>query len=69
MKPGSKKPGIDRQSETQWIVRVRERPVENKANEALILAVSEELKIPQRRIRILQGEHSRKKLIEIEDAD
>lgn len=63
VKPGSKKPGIEK-TEDGWIIRVRERAVENKANEAVMEAAAQELGIPRSRIRIVLGATSRTKVIE-----
>lgn len=63
-KPGSKKPGIEKSAEL-WVVRIRERPVEGQANEAIIAALSEELGIARSKIQILRGDRSKEKLVEI----
>ena len=64
-KPNSKKTGIEKISETEWTVKVRESALEGQANDAIIKAVAEELKIPKTRIIILRGQKSKHKLLEI----
>ncbi len=66
VKPRSKKPGIEKVSDHEWIVRVREAPVDGRANLAVMAAVAAELGIPKSRVRLLHGESSRQKLLSIE---
>lgn len=47
------------------ICRVTAPPVDGKANAALIKLLAAEFRIPKSRIRILQGETSREKLVEL----
>ena len=63
VKPNSKKIGIETLDESHWIVRVKESPVDGKANEAVIKAIAEKLDIPKSRIDILKGHTSKHKLI------
>ncbi len=65
VKPGSKKPGIEKQDEDHWTVRLRERAVEGRANAALIQAVAAELGVAPSRVRFVRGEKSRTKTLEI----
>lgn len=46
-------------------VRVTAPPVDGKANKALIQLLARELAVPKSKIRILQGETSRDKLVEL----
>lgn len=66
VKPGSKKPGIEKKNE-YWVIRVRERPVENQANLAVIDAIAKELGVPRSRVKILQGNTSKTKVVEVSD--
>ena len=50
---------------THWRVAVRERAVENRANEALIEFLSHETGISQKNITITHGHTSRQKTVEI----
>jgi uncharacterized protein (TIGR00251 family) len=48
-------------------IRIAAPPVENAANHALIEFIAERLGIAKRRVRILSGATSRKKILEIDD--
>ena len=49
-------------------IRLNAPPVDGKANEALIAFIAEKLSVRQRDIRILRGQTSRQKLIDIDSA-
>lgn len=66
-KPGSKKPGIDIAADGKFIVRVAARPVEGKANDAIIQALAEHFEIAPSRIRLIGGGKSKVKRFEIPD--
>ncbi len=53
-------------NETLW-VKVSAPPVKGKANERLIRILADRLSLPKSKIKILQGETSRNKLVEVED--
>lgn len=65
VKPNSKKPGIEIVNETEWIVKVREPALEGKANEAVLFAIAKKLELPPKKVILLKGEKSKKKLVEI----
>jgi uncharacterized protein YggU (UPF0235/DUF167 family) len=65
VKPSCKKPGIEKVTETSWIIKVREAPVDGKANDAVIQAISRELKVPPSFITLIRGATGRTKLFEI----
>jgi uncharacterized protein (TIGR00251 family) len=48
-------------------IRIAAPPVENAANHALIEFVAEHLGIAKRRVRVVSGATSRKKVLEIDD--
>lgn len=50
-------------------VNVTAPAVENRANEALVVLLARELKVPRSGIRIRQGQGSRRKLVEIAGVD
>ena len=54
---------------THWRVAVRERAVENKANEALVEFLAHETGVPQKNITITHGHTSRQKTVEIMGID
>lgn len=58
-KPNSKKEGIQKISEQEWIVRVRTQAIDGKANE--------ELGVPKSKVKIVSGETSKKKILEIQE--
>ena len=64
--PGAKRTGWQGLwNGTHWRVAVRERAVDNKANEALIEFLSIETGVPQKNITITHGTTSRQKQVEI----
>ena len=48
-------------------VRLQAPPVDGKANKALVAFLAKELGVPKSKIRILKGETSRVKLLEVPD--
>lgn len=65
VKPGSKVEAVDQLSELAYRVRVRARPVDGKANDAVIAALAKHFGVARSRIQLLKGEKSRKKLFAI----
>lgn len=63
-KPGSRKPGVEKRSDGEWIVRVREPATEGRANAAIVRAVAGELGLPPSAVRLVRGESARTKLLE-----
>ena len=64
--PGAKRTGWQGLwNGTHYKVAVRERAVDNKANEALIEFLSQETGIPQKNITITHGATNRQKTVEI----
>ncbi len=51
------------------VVRVTAPPVDRAANEAVVALLAERLDIPRRAIRIVGGETSRNKSVEIDGLD
>ncbi|NPA32895.1 MAG: DUF167 domain-containing protein [Aquificae bacterium] len=66
VKPLSKKEGVRKLGENTYEVRVKEPPSEGRANERLLVLLSEHLRVPKSALRILRGHTSRKKLVEVE---
>lgn len=52
-------------SQSEYCVRLTAAPEKGKANEQLIEAIAEHLKIPKSRITILRGLTSRDKILQI----
>jgi len=73
VKTRSKKPGVEKLDEGNglagspqvFIIRVKEAPIEGKANAAVIKALAENLGIASWRIKILSGSTSSNKVVEI----
>lgn len=64
--PGAKHTGWQgKWNGTHWRVAVRERAVENKANEALIDFLAKEAGVPKKNITITHGLTNRQKQVEI----
>jgi uncharacterized protein YggU (UPF0235/DUF167 family) len=51
------------------LVRVSAPAVDGKANAATITAVADSLNLPRRNLRIVSGQRSRTKILEVEGAD
>lgn len=67
IKPGSKKgPLVERVSDDELLVYVKERAVEGQANDALIKILSDFFDTPKTRISIEKGHKSRQKIVKIE---
>ncbi len=66
VKPNSKFPGVEITEENKWTIKVRERAIEGKANEAVISVISEKIKIPKSKIKLIRGEKSKIKIFLIE---
>jgi len=65
VKPGARIEEVTRVDAVNFIVSVKEPPVEGKANKALIRVLSEYLNVPKNCIQILRGGKGRNKVIEI----
>jgi uncharacterized protein len=64
VKPGSKKPGLTRENDT-LVLRVRERAVEGKANEACVRALATAYGVAPSAVELVRGARSRRKSFEI----
>ena len=62
--PNSKKNRVLRKAEDSFEVFVRAKPVEGKANDALLDLLSEYLKIPRSKVRLVRGAMSHNKIVE-----
>ncbi len=66
VKPGSKQNLVEhRTGEDRYIVRVKEKAIEGKANAAVIALLSDHFKVPKNRISIIRGFKGKNKLLEI----
>jgi uncharacterized protein (TIGR00251 family) len=66
VKPRSRQEKIEK-TDNGYIAYVREPPIENKANKALIKLLSEYFGVPKSQIFISSGMRSRQKIVEIND--
>lgn len=64
-KPNSKKEKVEKLSELHYRVSVKAAPVEGKANDAIIKALSVFFKIPKTSIQLLRGAQGKIKIFEI----
>ena len=65
VKPNARQEKIEKVNESHFLIRVKEKPQEGKANKAVIRALAEYFGIPQADIVLLRGETAREKLFEI----
>ncbi len=66
VKPGAKKKEVLKISENNFIVNVKERAVENKANLAVIKALADYFDISKSRVKIISGLKSKTKTVLVE---
>ena len=67
--PRAKKTGLAGTREGAVVIRVAAPPVEGAANEALLRFLAEHLGVPRRAVRIVNGQSSRRKRVEIAGLD
>jgi len=65
VKPNAKQVKIERVNESHFLIRVKEKPQEGKANRAVIKALAEYFGIPQADVVLVKGQSSREKIFEI----
>ena len=65
VKTNARQGGVEKLAKNIYIVSVKEKPEKGKANKAAIKAIADYFKISSKNIRIVSGQTSRKKLIEI----
>ena len=66
VKPNARHPSVEKISEAEFRVTVRAPAQEGRANRAVIEALAEFLAVPKSTLRIVRGQSSRKKLVEID---
>ena len=64
--PRSAKISISAEGPNEYKVKLTAAPVNGSANKQLLKILSEKLSVPLNSIRILSGEHARKKILQIE---
>jgi uncharacterized protein (TIGR00251 family) len=65
--PNASKSEIISLDSGEWKIKIQASPEDGKANGALIQLLAKHFKIPKNSIRIVAGEKSRQKIIEIFD--
>lgn len=65
VKPGAKQTSVEKQADGSFLIKVKERAVEGRANEAVLEAVADYFDIPKNRAMIIRGRQSRNKVIEL----
>lgn len=67
VKPGSSRTAVGGQYDGALIVAVQSRAVEGKATEAALTALSSAIGCRRREVRLVSGERSRSKIVEVPD--
>lgn len=67
VKFGSGKRGVEMIGDSEYVVRVKERPVKGKANKEMIDLLSKFFKVPKNKIKIVSGTTSSKKIVQIDE--
>lgn len=65
VKPGSKTSGIEGFEGDMLKIKLRAQPFEGSANEELLEMLSEILKVPESKLKIIKGKSSRYKIVKI----
>ncbi len=65
VKPRAKTEEVRKTDDSQYIASVHAPPQEGKANKALIELLANYFSVPKSSVRIIRGQTSRKKLIEV----
>lgn len=65
VKPNSKQRKLEKIDDNNFLVWVKEKPIEGKANQAVVDILSECLGVAKSTIVLLKGESSRNKIFEL----
>lgn len=63
VKPGSKQTAVEKQADGTFLVKVKERAVEGRANDAVMEAVADYFDVPKSALALVRGKKSRNKII------
>ncbi|UCF80251.1 MAG: DUF167 domain-containing protein [Acidobacteriota bacterium] len=66
VKPRSKEEHVERSADGSYVVRVKEPPVEGRANDAVRRALARHFGVAPSRVRVLRGHKGRRKVAEIQ---
>lgn len=64
-KTGAKKEFVEKLSETEFVVSVKEPPIDGRANWAITRAIAENFNVAPSRVNILSGHSAKNKIVEI----
>ncbi|PIU98342.1 hypothetical protein COS61_01955 [Candidatus Wolfebacteria bacterium CG03_land_8_20_14_0_80_40_12] len=64
--PNSKKEEVIKKSEDSFEIKVKEKPIRGKANEAVVNTLSSFLKVPGGKIKLIKGFKRRNKIFRID---
>ncbi|NUQ57055.1 MAG: DUF167 domain-containing protein [Candidatus Paceibacter sp.] len=65
VKPRAKKESVEKISETEFVVSVKEPPVDGRANWAVCRALGDYFGVSPSRVSILSGQSGKNKVVEI----
>lgn len=65
VKPSAKRDEVLRTDETHFTVRVKAKPQDGRANEAVLETLAAYLKVPKSRLSLISGAASRSKVIQL----
>lgn len=65
IKPNSKREDIKKIDETNFLVAVKEPPIDGKANKAIVKALAKYFNVSSSAVRIVSGHASKQKIMEI----
>ena len=66
VKTGAKNEFIAKTKDNSFTVSVRETPIDDRANWAIIRAIAQHFKVAQSRVNIVSGFKSKQKVMEVE---
>ena len=67
VKPGSRQDNITQQTNGEYLVRVKAKPIDGQANKAVIELLSKHFRIAKTRFQIKNGASSHHKTVVIDD--
>ena len=67
VKPGSREEGLTSLEDGSWLARVKARPVDGKANAAVVALVAKHFGLRKAQVHIKSGASGRSKLVQLED--
>jgi uncharacterized protein len=65
--PNSKKEEFIIKDRSSFVVKIKEKPIEGKANDSVIDKLASHFNIPSKKFRIIKGSKTRNKIIEIHE--